>query len=43
MGVCSGKLEFVGRFNADGTLAATREAKGFSLFVRTLMGVKGPG
>jgi len=33
-GVCNGRLEFIGKFNPDGTKAAEREATAFSLFVK---------
>jgi len=32
--VCNGRLEFIGKFNPDGTRAAEREATAFSLFVK---------
>lgn len=46
-GACSGELEFLGRFNRDGTPVAKREATGFSLFVKEQYGsakkTLGPG
>ena len=33
-GVCRGKLEYVGSYNADGSKKKEREANGFSLFVK---------
>jgi len=46
-GSCDGQLEFLGRFNRDGTPVAKREATGFSLFVKEQYGsakkTLGPG
>ena len=37
-GVCHGRLEFLGKFNADGTQCEERPATAFSLFVKTHFG-----
>ena len=37
-GVCNGKLEFIGKFNADGTRVEERAATAFSLFVKEHFG-----
>jgi predicted SprT family Zn-dependent metalloprotease len=37
-GVCNGKLEFLGKFNADGTKAEEKKATAFSLFVKEHFG-----
>ena len=37
-GVCNGKLEFIGKFNADGTRVEERAASAFSLFVKEHFG-----
>jgi hypothetical protein len=36
--VCHGRLEFLGKFNADGTQCEERPATAFSLFVKTHFG-----
>ena len=37
-GVCNGRLEFLGKFNADGTKAEEKKATAFSLFVKEHFG-----
>jgi predicted SprT family Zn-dependent metalloprotease/ribosomal protein L19E len=37
-GVCNGRLEFLGKFNADGTRAEEKKATAFSLFVKEHFG-----
>ena len=37
-GVCNGALEFLGKFNADGTKAEEKKATAFSLFVKEHFG-----
>jgi len=37
-GVCNGVLEFLGKFNADGTRVEERAASAFSLFVKEHFG-----
>ena len=37
-GVCHGRLEFLGKFNADGSMAVEKKATAFSLFVKEHFG-----